>query len=52
MVNGIWADFYHTMLDNVNDLDSRLGLTGPTIPRVTYQQTLFLDGLLLERDHG
>ena len=48
MVNGLWADFYHTMLDNVNDLDSRLGLTGP---RASCQQTLFLDGLLQERDH-
>ena len=26
MVNGIWADFYHLMLDNVNDLDTRSGI--------------------------
>ena len=23
MVNGIWADFYHLMLDSVSDLDTR-----------------------------
>ena len=28
MVNGIWADFYHLMLDNVSDLDTRLGIHG------------------------
>ena len=28
MVNGIWADFYHLMLDNVSDLDTRSGIHG------------------------
>ena len=29
MVNGIWADFYHLMLDNVSDLDTRSGFHVP-----------------------
>ena len=32
MVNGIWADFYHLMLDNVSDLDTRSGTHVPKMP--------------------
>ena len=31
MVNGIWADFYHLMLDNVSDLDTRSGVHGLSV---------------------